>query len=1034
MGRVYPRRMSSSRPARGRAARPRLLPLLLAALSLLSSVAFVLAPVERPEAVYSWPSAPGDATAVAIPLMLERPTSVRASVDCAAARAVEDGTVLLSTTMIDQTPGDASLPDGLRVEIADGELAVRSGAADLPRQPVPASGNCTFELTSSAAATTLRLDGEVVADRAGDVRPAVAGVFTAAADPDGLAVDVTADTVFQTSPTLLKIVLAALAALALAGALVLLSRRERATAPAGGIPADGPVPADAPTRPRRGPVRLVVDAVVVVVLAVWTVIGPLTVDDGYIAGIIRSRERNGYVGNVYRWFNAPEAPFGWFYEFMDLWSGVSESTLWMRIPSSLLGIATWLLIARGLLPRLGSFAASRWTYAVAAAAFALWWLPINLGLRPEPWVAAGFAAVMVLVERALRRNRLTPVLLALVVAGATLAVTPTGAVAFVPFLAAAVPILRLARTSPAGLLGLTVAAAAAIGTVVLPVFADQSLAGVLEAQRVRAALPGALPWSAEPERYYLLLSNGDLQGSLTRRVPVLLAVVAVVGLMWQRLSGRWPEAVDRSAAGRMIGIFGLSLVVLLATPTKWTMHFSALVPVGTALLVLAVHVYGRDHAVPAGGSGRIPTATLARSAAATAVVLMVGAQSWAGRNRWAYLSDLGVPWNDRPPELLGLSFSSIFLVLAVLIGLAAAAAVVWARSGDREDVRVPLARFLPSAGLVAVGLVLLTVALMLGSFVQSTRVQRGTYSLAGDAAATVGGRPCGLAELLRAEPDPAAGLLAPAVGVGGEPVIDGFVTVADGRTPSGPDLTMAGTELPGWAATGHTSQDGDRVAALVTGWFELPATLREDARPLVVTTSGSRDAGTSVAAEFGTVDGDEVRVVSIASVPDIGGAPAARDGRLDPGVVPPEAGLVRIVAIDGGTEGELPLAVSAPRVPVTAPFADVVDPRSPALVDWPVAFVFPCQELSAQRDGLTEVPDWRISPAAPNDAGDIIVQITLGGPYAPARTLVDQEQVPVYVTGRPLETPVSLYAWERRVELAEPVSRITTGTVAGWAR
>ena len=30
----------------------------------------------------------------------------------------------------------------------------------------------------------------------------------------------------------------------------------------------------------------------------------------------------------------------------------------------------------------------------------------------------------------------------------------------------------------------------------------------------------------------------------------------------------------------------------------------------------------------------------------------------------------------------------------------------------------------------------------------------------------------------------------------------------------------------------------------------------------------------------------------------------------------------------------------------------------------------------------------------------------------------------MYVTGRPLERPVSLYAWEPRFELAEPVSRI----------
>ena len=1023
--------MSSSRPAQGRAARPRLLLILLAALSLLCSVAFVLAPVERPEAVYSWPSAPGDATAVAIPLMLERPAQLRAEIDCAAARAAGDGTVLLATTPTDRRPGDPELPGGLLVEVVGGELTVRTDGTELPPQQIPASGDCGWELTSSAAATTLRLDGEVVVDEAADLRPAVAGVSTGAPAPDGLAVAVTADTVFQTSPTPLKTALAVLAVLALAGAVVLVARRERAPAPAGrtaaGTPAAGA---------RRGVVRLAVDAVVVLVLGVWTVIGPMTVDDGYIAGIIRSRDENGYVGNVYRWFNAPEAPFGWFYEVMDVWSGISSSTLWMRVPSSLLGIATWLLIARGLLPRLGTFAGSRWTYAVAAAAFALWWLPTNLGLRPEPWVAAGLAAVMVLVERALRQGRLTPVLVALALAGATLAVTPTGAVAFVPLLAAAVPILRLARRSPVGLPALTAAAAAAAGTALLLAFADQSLAAVLEANRVRSALPGALPWSAEPERWYLLLSNGDLQGSLGRRVPVLLAVVAVVGIVWQRLSGRWPDDVDRSAAGRLVAIFGLSLVVLLATPTKWTMHFSALVPVGTALVVVAVHLFGRVRAAgdPA-ARGRMSTATLTRTAVGVTVVLMVGAQSWAGLNRWAYLSDLGVPWNDVPPQVLGLSFSSMFLILAVLGSVAAAATVIWARSGDREDVRVPLARFLPSAGLVAVGLILLTVALQLGSFVQSTRVQRGSYSLAADAAATVGGEPCGLAEELVVEPDPTAGLLTPAAAdVAGEPVLDGFVAVADGATPGGPDLTMAGTGLPGWAANGSTGESADEAARLVTGWFELPPSLREEGLPLVVTTSGHRRAGASVVAEFGTVRGDEVQVLADVPVPDIGGAPAARDGRLDLGAVPPEAGLVRLTARDGGAEGALPLAVSVPRVPVTAAFADVVDPGTPALVDWPVAFVFPCQELSAQRNGRTDVPDWRISPAAPNDAGDIIVQISLGGPYAPARTLVDQEQVPVYVTGRPLERPISLYTWRPRDELAEPATRITPVTVAGWTR
>jgi hypothetical protein len=44
--------------------------------------------------------------------------------------------------------------------------------------------------------------------------------------------------------------------------------------------------------------------VVTAVLVVWLVIGPVTVDDGYIQGIVSSRDSSGFVGNVYRWLNA----------------------------------------------------------------------------------------------------------------------------------------------------------------------------------------------------------------------------------------------------------------------------------------------------------------------------------------------------------------------------------------------------------------------------------------------------------------------------------------------------------------------------------------------------------------------------------------------------------------------------------------------------------------------------------------------------------------------------------------------------------
>ena len=66
------------------------------------------------------------------------------------------------------------------------------------------------------------------------------------------------------------------------------------------------------------------DSLVVGVLAVWAVIGSMTSDDGYILAIAQGAESSGYIGNYFRWFNAPEAPFGWFYQLYSLWSGISE--------------------------------------------------------------------------------------------------------------------------------------------------------------------------------------------------------------------------------------------------------------------------------------------------------------------------------------------------------------------------------------------------------------------------------------------------------------------------------------------------------------------------------------------------------------------------------------------------------------------------------------------------------------------------------------------------------------------------------------
>jgi hypothetical protein len=94
---------------------------------------------------------------------------------------------------------------------------------------------------------------------------------------------------------------------------------------------------------------------------------------------------------------------------------------------------------------------------------------------------AGLATLLA-VERAAVTRRLLPVLLGLVVAAAATAVTPTGVIAFMPFLAGVVPLLRALRQRPEmprfALLALLIAAPS---SALLLAYADQTLASVSEA-------------------------------------------------------------------------------------------------------------------------------------------------------------------------------------------------------------------------------------------------------------------------------------------------------------------------------------------------------------------------------------------------------------------------------------------------------------------------------------------------------------------------------------------------------------------------
>ncbi|MDQ3886712.1 MAG: arabinosyltransferase domain-containing protein, partial [Actinomycetota bacterium] len=557
----------------------------LGLLGALLAAAVPLLPVVQETVVISWPGG-GGVTAVNTPLAVFQPQELTATVPCAAMRSLDarsaDPAAVLSTTPPGARDGDAV---GMLLQVTDGTLTVTSrgqalGAAMLPPR------SCIVAVHSVSAGTTVTLRGTelgdtVVVDVAEDVRPQVVGIYSdldGAFDPvEGLGVQITPDTRFQSTPHALKLAAIAVAMLAVGAALVLLHRLDRRVG-------------------RRAP-RLVPpgwwrptgrDATVISVLTVWVVIGGLTSDDGYILTMIRTRAEMGYIGNYYRWFNVPEAPFGWPYELYALWSQISTAPPWLRLPSLLMGAVSWLLISREVMPRLGrEVRRSRAAGWAAAAVFLAFWLPYNNGLRLEPLVAVGSLLVLCAVERAVATRRVAPLALGLLVAAFTVAASPTGFIAIAPFLVSVRPTLQVLRRHAAAS-GWSTVLAPILGAsllVLVVIFADQTWQGVLEATRIRAAIGPSLSWFEEPERYKALFSQVP-DGSLARRFPVLLLFLCLGTCLVVLLRRGGIPGAGLGPSRRLIGTAAVSLFLIALTPTKWTHHFGAFASVGAALAAL----------------------------------------------------------------------------------------------------------------------------------------------------------------------------------------------------------------------------------------------------------------------------------------------------------------------------------------------------------------------------------------------------------------------------------------------------------------
>lgn len=962
-------------------------------LGFVMAVAVPLLPVTQTTATLNWPQG-GQFSNVTAPLISQAPVSLTATVPCDVLRDMPaDGGLVFGTAPAEGR--DAAL-NAMLVNVTEErvDVIVRNVVvASVERERIDRGAGCErLDITSNLDGTYAEFVGltqESGADagspqRTGyadpNLRPAIVGVFTdlTGPAPPGLSFSADIDTRFTTNPTALKLAAIVLAILCTAIALLALWRLDRL---------DGRrMHRIIPTRWRT---VTAVDGVVLGTFTIWYVIGANSSDDGYILQMARVADHAGYMSNYFRWFGSPEDPFGWYYNLLALMTQVSTASIWMRLPDLICSVICWILLSREVLPRLGP--------AVIASRPALWaaglvllgaWMPFNNGLRPEGQIATGALITYVLIERAVTSGRLTPAALAITTAAFTLGIQPTGLIAVAALVAGGRPILRILmrRRQTVGLWPL-LAPMLAAGTVILAVvFADQTLATVLEATKIRTAIGPSQEWWTENLRYYYLILP-TVDGAIARRVAFMFTALCLFASLFIMLRRKRVPGVARGPAWRLMGVIFATIFFLMFTPTKWIHHFGLFAAVGGAMAALATVLV--SPAVLRSARNRM---------AFLAGVLFVLALCFASTNGWWYVSNFGAPFNNSVPQLGGVTASAVFFAL---FGLAALAAF-WLHLRNKQDSR--LVDVLTAAPIpIAAGFMVL---FMVASMAIGVVRQYPTYSNGwANIRAFAGG--CGLADDVLVEPDSNDGFLRALPGNYG-PLGALGGTDPTGFSPNGvPDRIIAeairlnnpqpGTDYdwnrpvkltrPGINGStvplpygldparvpvaGTYSTGPQQESRLASAWYELPAA--DDAHPLVAITAAGTITGTSVAdnlttgqtvdLEYATRGPDGAPVPAGRVSPyDIGPTPSWRNLRFPRSQIPADAVAVRVIAEDLSLGQGDWVAVTPPRVPEVRSVQEYVGSEQPVLMDWAVGLAFPCQQPMLHANGVTEIPRFRISP------------------------------------------------------------------------
>nr|WP_233608249.1 arabinosyltransferase domain-containing protein [Nocardia stercoris] len=730
-----------------------------------------------------------------------------------------------------------------------------------------------------------------------------------------------------------------------------------------------------------------------------------------------------------------------------------------------------------------------WTGGLVFLAF---WLPYDNGLRSESVVALGAILTWVSMERAIATSRLLPAAASVLLAALTLAAAPTGLMCVAILLAAIRPLVAIivrrhreqARVAGSGwastLWGSTLpllAPIAAAGFLVLTiVYGSQTFAGIQEADKVRKLTGPNLAWYEDYLRYYYLFVN-TVDGSLSRRFAFLVMILCLGTTTLILLRRKQIPGLASGPTWRLIGAVCGTIFFMMFNPTKWTHHFGAYAGIAGAL---------------AAATAVAVSTTALRSrrnrAVFLAALMFVLALSFSGINGYWYVSSYGVPWFDKTVVLHGLQSNTLMLVL---FGLALALVCWYSLRADYLPDEQPgkakrLNRFAAMPLTVVVGLIVL---FEVASLVKGAYTQYPAYSLTRGNLDAVQGKPCGLANDVLVEADPNAGRLTPIVDPAHPPKNDDPLSGADpvGFDPNGVPDSLKADSVEVKPGTGNTSSqsvganfaegqsagtgggrttepgiNGSTVALpfgldphttpimgsyqsgvqqnahLTSSWYQLPP--RSDDAPLVVISAAGRilsfdmtgtlQYGQDLHLEYGKRQPDGTVTTEGTYVPrDIGPAPSWRNLRIPLAELAPDADTVRIVANRNVLIGDQWLAFTPPRVPKLQTLDSYLGHTQPILLDWAVGLQFPCQQPFLHRNGVADMPNFRIKPDRPLavSSTDTWQAEEFGGPLGFADMLADSTTVPTYLKDNWARDWGSLEQYKRYFPNADRTPVLDTG-------